>query len=94
MKPFTDTDTPFDRASTREELFQVIELIGASKSAIAAHNTAVLTMLEATTREVSNEMAVQGSEGWSESNSDDELALAAEIQPLADFFLSNRQRIN
>jgi len=88
MKTLTDTSTIFDRTSTREELFQVIELLGGRRTEFP------LSASAASEQKVSSDSAVHGVDLWDDVATDEELSLAAEIQPLADLFNGKRQRIN
>ena len=94
MKPQTDMNAPFDRTSTREELFQVIELLSGSGNSGAAQSNTLLATIGNPDQESSDEFTAEGADMWSDVTSDEELALAAEIAPLADLFLGKRQRIN
>jgi len=94
MKPQADMNAPFDRTSTREELFQVIELLSGAESSVAAQSNAVLATIDNVEQASSDEFPAQGADLWTDVTSDEELALAAEIAPLADLFLGKRQRIN
>ena len=94
MKPLTDMNAPFDRTSTREELFQVIELLSGSGNSGAAQGSTLLATIGNLDQESSDEVTAQGADLWSDVTSDEELALASEIAPLADLFLGKRQRIN
>ena len=88
MKTLTDTSTIFDRTSTREELFQVIELLGGRRAEIPVGASA------ASDQRTSGGSAVHGPDLWDDVTTDEELSLAAEIQPLADLFNGKRQRLN
>jgi hypothetical protein len=94
MKPQTDMNAPFDRTSTREELFQVIELLSGAGSSAAAQSNTVLAAIGNFEQASTEENPAHGADLWAEATSDEELALASEIAPLADLFLGKRQRIN
>jgi hypothetical protein len=94
MKPLTETNAPFDRISTREELFQVIELLGAAGTSLAIQKNSSIPTLVGAEQFADGDMAAQSADLWAEVSTEEELALAAEIQPLADLFLGRRQRIN
>jgi hypothetical protein len=94
MKPLTETNAPFDRISTREELFQVIELLGAAGTSLTLQKNPSVPTFVGTEQFVDGDMAAQSTDLWAEVSTEEELALAAEIQPLADLFLGKRQRIN
>jgi hypothetical protein len=89
MKPVTETSNKFDRTSTREELYQVIELLGGRTKSKPATDPDALEM-EAFELQPSD----RPEELWSEVTHDEELALAAEIEPLADLFMARRGLVN
>jgi hypothetical protein len=94
MKPQTDMNAPFDRTSTREELFQVIELLSGAGTSAAAQSNTVLATIGNLDQASTDEYPAQNGDLWADVTSDEELALASEIAPLADLFLGKRQRIN
>jgi len=86
MKNMIEGPVGSDRTSTREELYQVIELLGGRGSSRLEYS------LEAPETAL-HESEEQG-DLWAQVTRDEELALAAEIEPLADLFLGTRELIN
>ncbi len=85
MKNMIEGPVGSDRTSTREELYQVIELLGGRASSKLEYSAEPETMIQE-----SEEQA----DLWAQVSRDEELALAAEIEPLADLFLGTRELIN
>ena len=91
-------DRAFDRTSTREELYQVMELLGGPQSGVVAahgaapHKNAASSSLANAEHGVLEETDLW--DLWNEANSQNEATSASEIEPLAELWHSSRQLLN
>ncbi len=91
-------DHAFDRTSTREELYQVMELLGGPLSAVVSPHGAAAQKNAASSSLANAEQGVLEETDlwdlWNEANSENEPTSASEIEPLADLWQSNRKLSN
>jgi hypothetical protein len=91
-------DHAFDRTSTREELYQVMELLGGPLSAVVAPHGAAAQKSVPSSAPAGSEQGVLEEadlwELWNDAGGESEPTVACDIEPLADLLHSNRQLIN
>jgi hypothetical protein len=91
-------DHAFDRTSTREELYQVMELLGGPLSAVVAPHGAAAQKSVPLSAPAGSEQGVLEEADlwdlWNDADGESEPTSACEIEPLADLLHSNRQLLN
>ena len=90
-------DHAFDRTSTREELYQVMELLGGPLSAVVAPHSAAQKSVPSSVPAGSEQGVLQETDLWdlwNDADGENEGTSACDIEPLADWLHSNRQLLN
>ena len=91
-------DHAFDRTSTREELYQVMELLGGPLSAVVAPQGAAAQKSVPSSAPAGLEQGVLEEADlwdlWNDADSQKEPTSACDIEPLADLWQSNRKLSN
>ena len=90
-------DRAFDRTSTREELYQVMELLGGPLSAVVAPHGAAQKSGPSSVPAGSEQGVLEEADLWdlwNDADGENERTSACDIEPLADLLHSNRQLLN
>lgn len=95
-------DRAFDRTSTREELYQVMELLGGPLSAVAAphaiaeQKSVSLSLPGSVPARVEQDVVEEADlwDLWNEAEGENDTSGVSDLQPLADLLHNDRQFLN